>query len=85
MSPDAILSPVLQYGFAGAFAIVLAALLLLVKFVMNKLSKVIEENTKAFVKCMDTLEKQGEEHARQQESLQYIEKELYKRPCLKDW
>ena len=84
MNPDAIMTPVIQYGFAGAFAVTLAALLTLVWYVINKLLQVVNENTKTNQKLIECIDAQKSKQETTITLLDRVVKDMYQRPCLKD-
>lgn len=86
---NAVLGPVIEYGFAGAFAVTLGALLLHVKSSLkccressDRMIEIVRENTMAN-------ERLGAALLRQEKLLEVlihkegkIADELYRRPCL---
>jgi len=78
------MQPVIQYGFAGAFAVTLLALLTLVWYVIQKLLQVVSENTLTNQKLIEAIDGQKNKLEVSISQTDKIVKDLYQRPCLKD-
>lgn len=80
MDPSPVLNPIIQFGFAGMCAILLVMLAWLIKRLLDlqtTTNAVVAENTTA----IQTLIAQS---AREENSLEALNRKLLSRPCLRE-
>jgi hypothetical protein len=75
---DALMNPIIQYGFAGMSAVLIA----IIVWLMNRLMKLLEETNQVIINNTNTIRDVGNRTGEELELLRDVHDKLISRPCI---